>query len=138
LEKFLEKLDVEISDQADGGICIVNQYSSITQVQSNRNEGLVHGQNKESVPLDTGLVTQSIPEGLAQTNPHVFDQMMIVYLDISFGFDGQIEKSMLGEEGKHMIEKGYSCRNFPLARSIQTKINLDLGFFRVSFDYGCS
>jgi len=134
LKEFLEELDVEIADKGDRWICLVNQISAIAQIKRHANESLIHGKKEKTVPLDSGLVTQSFPEGLAQANAHVFDQMVIVYLDISFGFDGKVEESMPGKKGQHMIEKRDSRRNFSFSRAIKREFYLDLGFLRISAD----
>ena len=46
--------------------------------------------------------------------------------------DVQIEKTVDGNVGQHMVQKADSCRYFMLPRAIQVEAYCDIGFMRLT------
>ena len=76
-------------------------------------------------------------DGLAQTDPQIFDQMMVIDRRVALSPDSQVKKPVACKEIQHMIEKWNARIDLGLSRPVQTDLQQDIRFRRFPFDLSC-
>ena len=85
--------------------------------------------------MDALFVSQSLGNGLAQGDPHVFHRMVAVHFQVPFGPHFQIHEGMDRQEGQHMVQEAHSGGDVRLAGTVQVQFHQDLGLFRIPFHF---
>lgn len=107
--------------------CTVFKVRPVAHINNDLSECLVHRYKNTGVTLDAAFVTQCFSQRLSQTDPDVFNRVMIVDINISTGMYVQIELSVLCEQIQHMIQERYIRFNRGLSCSIYIKGQLNIG-----------
>ncbi len=84
------------------------------------------------------LLAQRFANGLAQTDPRVFDGVMLIDVQIAHGLQLQIDRRMFGEQRQHVIEEAHAGRDIRRARSVQLQFELDVGLGGFALNAGGS
>ena len=87
-----------------------------------------------SVALDACLVAESFADGISEHDAGVFDGVMGVYFDIAINGDGEVDEGVLGEEGKHVIEKGVTSFDTANAGAVEVETERDFRFRSLAVD----
>ena len=87
-----------------------------------------------SIPVDAGLAAERPAEGLSETDTDIFDGMMIIDFDIALGRYCQVEKTVHGKEGKHVIEERDTGIDRRLAFSVQVENQMYIRLPCLPFD----
>src|ERR1700733_4671577 len=64
--------------------------------------------------------------------------MVLIYVEVSIGFDFEVEASVFGEEFQHVVEEADAGRYFVAALAFDGQGSGDPGFFGASLDGGFS
>ena len=82
------------------------------------------------VTANAGFVAQRITHRPAETDPHVFDRMVLIDVQIAFRLDRQVDRRVLGQQHKHVIEEPYAGGDGRFARAIEIDLERDVRFSR--------
>src|SRR5512145_2995329 len=77
-------------------------------------------------------------EGLAHDDADVFDRVVLIDVDVALSFNGQVEKSVLGQQLEHMIKEADRRVNLPLPATIQRPFDTDVRLLRSALNRGLS
>ena len=89
-------------------------------------KGLIHRRKGIRHADDAFTVAECLVEGLPEGEGNILHRVMHINVQVALRLYGQIEQTVDGEMGQHMIEKADPCRYFVLAGPIQIKIDSDL------------
>ncbi len=98
------------------------------QVDGHMCQGFIHRRKAIAHADNAFAVAKRLVEGLSQRQGNIFHRVMSIDVQITFCLNGEIEQSMHGEMGQHVIEKTNACGDFMFASSIQIEFDLDLCF----------
>ena len=87
----------EVANLGAGELGLEDQEVAPAEVDSRRAQRLFHRQCEVPVAADAGLVAQCLAQGLAEADAHVFNRVVLVDVQIAFGRDRKIERSVLGK-----------------------------------------
>ena len=107
---------------------IIGQKGSPAEIDDAIHQGFVERHAGFAKAANAALIAQRGAKGFAQRQPHVFNRMMIVNLDITRGLEGEIKKSMPGKQLQHVVEKGHAGGDLVLAAAIKLKTEPNVGF----------
>src|SRR5262245_66455306 len=77
-------------------------------------------------------VTECLVKGLTQCQRHIFHGVMDVNVQVTFSLDVEVEESVHGEVGQHVVEKSYTSGNIVLTGADQVRSDLYLCFVSLS------
>src|SRR5947208_6275894 len=63
---------------------------------------------------------------------------MLIDVEVAFGFDGEVEGAVAGNELEHVVEETDSRGDAGFSAAVQIQANADIGFVGVAMDCGCS
>jgi hypothetical protein len=87
-----------------------------------------------AVATNPFFIVEGLFDGLSQADADVLDGVVLIDLEVSFGFDFQIEGPVPSEELEHVIEKADAGLPAPVAAAVQVELQADLGFAGVAGD----
>jgi hypothetical protein len=71
----------------------------------------------------------------SQTDAHILHCVMGIHMEITACIHGKIEKTMLGEELKHVVHEAYPSVDFGVPGPINVQLQFDLCFSRFTCDF---
>ena len=74
---------------------------------------------------------QRLPQRLSHGDAHVFDGVMVIYLDIALCLYNEVEEAVAGEKLQHMVEKGDARGDVVGALTVELPPDPYLGLFRL-------
>src|SRR5208283_5358348 len=77
-------------------------------------------------------------DGLAESNPHIFDSVVLIHVQIAFSGDSKVEASMARDKIQHVIEKRNARGDLGLAVAIEIQAKINLRFLGVAPNGGSS
>src|SRR5665811_617466 len=102
-------------------IHIVGKVRPAAQINGDGGQRLVHGQDEEAVAADSLLGAQRLVKSLPQADADILYSVVAVDLEVALGVDFQVEKTMLGEQGEHVIEETDAGVDAGLAGAVDVK-----------------
>ena len=129
LEKIDYQFGLKIADQTRLYFSVDHGGSAAGEVHGGQAQSFVHRHHEVAGAQDAALVAESLGEGLAQDYANIFHGVVLIHLEIAFGFNHQIEAAVVSEELEHMIEETNACRDVITATSIDEETQRDVGFF---------
>ena len=77
-------------------------------------------------------------EEISEDDADVFDGVMLIYIQIAFAGEFEIEAAMLGEELEHVIEEANAGGDFVSAGAFEAELAFDLSFLGIALDFRLS
>ena len=136
--KFLHQLCVEIPHLLGGDGQVKAQEAPAGEVHCREDQGLVHGKQGIPIAADAPLVSQGLGEGSAQGDADVLGGVVVIHLGVPLTGYGQVESSVAGKQGEHMVQEAAAGIDFAFPGAVQVQPEGDLGLRGVSDDFGCS
>jgi hypothetical protein len=84
------------------------------------------------------FIPDRLYKALPQAYCNVFNGMMGVNVQITFGFDLQINFAVLAEVREHMVQETYAGIDLVFAEAVQIKPAVDVCFFCLSVNFSGS
>jgi hypothetical protein len=139
---MLDDVDVEIADIFLLVLHLIDEKGTAAKIKADFRLSLrlVHRQHPEAIAVDSLAIAQRFVERLAQYNAHIFNEVVVVHIDVAAGLDLEIEQRVLGEAFNEALgdRKGINRYGFwvlPMDEAqAQADVCLDLGG-RPSFVY---
>jgi hypothetical protein len=78
--------------------------------------------------VDAAAVSQSLGQGLAHSNPHIFVGVVIIDMGVTHRMDLQIDQAVAADLMEHVVEEGHAGAGLALAGAIQFQTHLHVGF----------
>src|SRR5688572_33498443 len=75
---------------------------------------------------------------LAHDNPDIFHCMVFIDVEITFGLNSESNKSMLGHQLQHVVEKPNAHVDLALSAAVQRPLDANVGFLGGSMQPGLS
>ena len=136
LPEVIHELRIEFADLLCGKFQIADVPGSAGEMGRDGDEGFLHGEREAAVTDNPLLVTPSLGEGLPETDTDVFDSVVLIDLQVSFGSDVEVDETVTGEEGEHVVEKADAGIDPGGTGTVQIETEFDLGFGGLAADGG--
>ena len=98
------------------------------QVHGRNREGLVHRHEEVAGAKDAALVAKSAIEGLAESDAHIFNRVMLIDVEVAIALEFEIEGAVTREEFEHVIEEANARRDFVLTTAFDREFDSDACF----------
>lgn len=85
-----------------------------------------------AITTDAFLVANCLRKCLSQRNPHVFNRMVSVDMQVAMGLNIQINQAMTRDLIQHVIQKRHACIKFLLTAAIEIDGDADLRFIGIA------
>ena len=102
-EKFLHHAAVHSADTLVGEVRLKDQIGPAADIQGAACQGFIHRNGEVSVAADSPLVTQALPNRLAQHNTDVLYGVVAVHLQIPLAVQRQIQPAVNCQRRKHVV-----------------------------------
>ena len=128
LEPFPDQFRVE------GAHLVVPKFGPEYQKRPARNidrhacQRFVHRQVGIRIACDTLHVPESLLDGLAERNTDIFRGVVLVDMQVTLGFDGQVDARMTGQKVQHMVKKADPGVDRGYTGTVEIDIDPDIGF----------
>ena len=117
LPEIEDQFAVEVADFRRGEVGLEDEVRPAAEVDGRGDERFFHRQREMPVTSDAGLIAQGLLHRLAQANPHVFDGVMLIDVQIADGLQLQVDHRVFGQERQRMVEEAHARSRFPPRRS---------------------
>lgn len=134
--EFLDELAVKTTNFFSGECHLPDKRNSSAEVNCGGDKRLFHGQCEMTIAMNASFVSQCLLQAASKANSDVLHRMVLIHVQVTAGFDGQIEQAVSGEECEHVIEEADAGGNLRLAGPIQRQLQGDLGFGGIAADGG--
>ena len=111
------------------------QPRATAEVECHRTQTIVHRQGV-AVALNATLAAQCLQQTGAQCEGRVFYRVVLVYLEVALGMDGQVDISMFAYLFQHMVEEAQAGLHIGLAATIERHTHVDIGLMRHAMRLG--
>jgi hypothetical protein len=117
---------------------VVIEAASSADVEADQYERFVHWGGIVSVPLDPLLALEGLSKGLAKENSNVFGGVMIIYLDVAFGADAQVDLPVECKLGEDVVDVSVPGAAVLTRSTIQIEHDLNASFAGFPVELGVS
>ena len=108
IEELPDHLRIHAADPVRGKGQIRPEIGPARQIDGAEDQSFVHWKDNASEPLNGLLVTQGLPDSLAQYDAAVLYGMVAVHLQIPLAVEGQIKEPVPCKAAQHVVEKAYA------------------------------
>lgn len=136
LEKLMGQIDVEFADPGAAEFDIEGKPRPAGEIDHDTRQRLVQRHVGMTVAADALLVADGLGQRLAEGNADILDRMMRVDMQVAFRLDLQIHHAVARDLVQHVVEEGHAGSQLGLACAVEVEANRDLGFERISGDFG--
>jgi hypothetical protein len=91
-----------------------------------------------AVAHDAALVAERLVERLAQGDADVLDRVVMIDVHVALGLDHQVDQAVARDLLQHVLEEGDAGVEARGATAVQTDLDHDPGFARVTADAGAT
>src|SRR5208283_4981248 len=85
---------------------------------------------------DPRTVAQRVAKRPSDHDSHVFDRVMVIYMQIATGGDLQIEESVARKALEHVIEERHAGFRLAATGAVELERNIYRSLARLAFDFG--
>jgi hypothetical protein len=100
------------------------------EINRSYGQGFVHGHYEITGAENAAFFSQSLQNGFAEGDAHVFDGVMLIDIEIATGNDMQIEGAMASDKIEHVIEKADASGNARFGVTVEIQFELDVRLIR--------
>src|SRR6185295_5417626 len=104
------------------------------QIERHHRQRFIHGEHKISSAVDSAAIAQRFRKQLPEHDPHIFDGMVLVDVEITLRLELQIESAMFGEQLEHVVEEADPGRDFVSAAAFNAEPPANLRLFGIALD----
>lgn len=126
LKEILGQLGLKSSDQPRCKFRVADAIWPSAQIDSRRGQRFIHWHQKISGTQDAALVTERLYGSFAESDPHIFNGVMLIDVEVTCGFEREIERSVPCDKIEHVIEKSNSGGDARLAFAIKIETHADI------------
>lgn len=126
LEEMEEHLGRHAADILAVELGIPHDPGTASEVEHHLTQAVVHRKG-ETVTLDTALVAQGLAQAFSQSQGHIFNGVVLVYLQVTVHADIQVETAVAGYLLQHMVEETDTGIDVADALSVQIQAHADIG-----------
>jgi hypothetical protein len=80
------------------------------------------------VASNAGFVSDRLSQRLPEADSDIFNRMMLINMQIAFGYNFKIKLAVVRQYLEHVIEKANSCGNVCGATPVERNGDSDVGF----------
>jgi len=102
----------------------------IAQIYRGPTERFIHRHIGMAVAGDATEIAKRLFDRFSDHNAGVFDSVVTINVQVTNGFDGQIDKRMPAERIQHMVKETYAGRDVGFSGAIQIETDCDVSLFR--------
>ena len=96
-------------------------------VQCHLHQSLIQGRYELSESMDSAPITQSLGQGLAQSDAHILVGVMVVDMRVTNRMDIEINQAVAADLVKHVIQKRHTGAHLATAAAVEIQTNPDIG-----------
>nr|ADI17045.1 hypothetical protein [uncultured alpha proteobacterium HF0010_30A23] len=107
---------------------VPDQMRAAGEIDHSPRQRLVHRHVGVAIAVDPSLVPQGFLERLAQHKADILSGVVRINVQITFGFDGQVDECMLTQQVEHVVKEANAGRNLVRTGAIEVKGQGNVGF----------
>lgn len=135
LEELAEELCFHLLAEAfDAETDIPDQKWTVGEIKRDAGQAFIHRDHGVAIAVDPGLVTQSLFQGLAESEACIFHGMVGIDMEIAFGLNREIDQAVAAQLVEHMIEEADARVNLGHARAVEIDGHGNAGFLGLAID----
>ena len=119
-----------------GRLADVHEVRATRDVDDGLRERLVEGNEGVAVAGDSALVSEGLPDGLAEHDPGVLDGVVHVDVGVAARAHGEVGERVLREGREHVVEERNRRLDVARAGSVEVHRQVDARFARRALDAG--
>src|SRR5206468_9292055 len=128
-KELVWQIRVEIADPSRANLDVVPEVRPPAQIDDNLRQGFVERTTRLAEAADAVLITQRNFKGLTQRQANVFHRVMKVDLEIAFGSNLNVKKTVAAKTIEHVIKERHAGFNGCLPGAVDIQLHHDVGFF---------
>ena len=105
MEELFHQLGGKGPDAAIPDVEVDIRLSTTAKVERAQHEGFIHWDSGISVTGNTRLVAKGLAQRHPEDNPDILDRVVVIDVEIPTRVDGQINQTMPGDLGEHVLEE---------------------------------
>src|SRR5207248_7436599 len=114
-EEVFEEFGLEVADKTDFDAILVDERGAAAEIDRDYRERFIHRQHEIARSVNAFAIGESFGEQLAYDYAGVFNCVVLIDVEIAFGFEVEIETAVFCEELEHVVEEANASRYFVLA-----------------------
>ena len=118
-EEFRYQFSIERTDLRRVKVKIVGQQAASAPVEGAGDQCLVHWDEGVAVACEARLVADGVSQGLSKRDADVFHGVVVVNVQVAGRLDTQVQQSMPGDVGEHVVEKADAGDDLAPAVAVQ-------------------
>ncbi len=107
-KEFLDQFQFKVTNLGFRQRHVVDQVRPAGKIQHNRCQGFMHRHGATTITANPGLIAQCLFERFTEADAEILNSVMSIDLKVPFGTDLQVEKTMPGNLGQHVIKKRHT------------------------------
>src|SRR5437879_6392403 len=104
-EEIVDQLGLEITYKARADFGIDYGGGASAEIDGGHSHGFVHRHEEISGAQNAALGAEGLVEGLAEDDTDIFDGVVLIDVEITAGFELEVEASVMSEEFEHVVEE---------------------------------
>ena len=136
LKKVFGKLGLKIPDSLRADFPGDNAVRSSAEIDRGGRKRFVHRHQEISGAEDSALVADRLGQRLTERDAGVFDGVVLIDVEVAFGFDREIEGAVAGNEIEHVIEETDAGGDFGCAATVEIQAQFNLRLVGFAIDGG--
>ena len=137
-EKVFEEFGLEVAYFGRGEFPGADAVGAAGEVEGGGGEAIVHGHQEIAGAEDAALCAQGLLDGFAQGYAYVFYGVVLVYVEVAFGFEFEIEAAVAGDLFEHVVEEADARGDLGAALAVEVQAEGDVGFLGGALELGFS
>ena len=117
---------------------IAHKERTTAKINCGSEQSFIHWIKEIACTVNAGTIAKSLCKTKSKNNACIFNQMMLINIQIPLNFSRKIKKSVLAERTEHVVKKSDWIFNFTLTSSIKIQCKRNLSFASFSFNSSCS
>lgn len=120
-EKFFRQLRVKGPDLFRGHGHVPAEHAAPGEIDRGQDQGFVHGEQDVAEALHAPHLAQGLGKGVAETNAHVLDGVVVVHPGVAGAGHGEVEGPVGGKAREHVVEEPDAGLDVVFSRPVQVQ-----------------
>jgi hypothetical protein len=125
LKELFNQFRLHVADSRGPKLRFVDQVRTAGEIDNHARQSFIQGNIGMAESDDPTTISESFLKGLAKNPADVFDRVMPIDLQITFGLNFQVEVAVPRKLREHVIEEGNSRIDAVVTGSIEIQGHLD-------------
>jgi len=135
VEEVGHQFGLEIADVDDFDQIFVDEGGAAAEIDGDDGERFIHREDEVAGAVDPFAIAEGFREELADDDTDVFDGVVLIHIEITFGGEFEVEAAVFGEELEHVVEEADTGCNVIPAAAFDAELAFDLRLLGIALDF---